>query len=312
MLASILPRGALEPDLEPLDDLVEGRAVGDIIVTRAAVAEPTKTTGNVFSTVESFFSHATHAVATAAAGEFKNLTKESQNLLHSLTDDLEGELGNLLNDIAKHLGLRDFYSAHVMDLCEGYYVPGPLPNATVPKGSIHKNATACTNTTAMFHFNPRAYIAKELKEKTDGAITLDDLHWSNKIDKGLKALNAAQKATFVLYCISIGLIFVALVMAAISIFLNGRFSAFINLIMDLFAFSVILVTSALVTYVANRITHLINKYGDDIGIRANRGDKFLVLTWVATGLMFVASLVWCFDCVAGRRRNRSYKEEKHG
>ncbi|KAI7296941.1 hypothetical protein KC352_g6 [Hortaea werneckii] len=40
-----------------------------------------------------------------------------------------------------------------------------------------------------------------------------------------------------------------------------------------------------------KASEVINKYGNDIGVSANKGSKFLVLTWVATGVMLVGDAI---------------------
>jgi hypothetical protein len=56
-------------------------------------------------------------------------------------------LGALADDvtdaIAKELGIKEWYSLHLMDMCEGTY----KPNATA-KGAA-KNVSRCSNQTAM-------------------------------------------------------------------------------------------------------------------------------------------------------------------
>lgn len=114
-----------------------------------------------------------------------------------------------------------------------------------------------------------------------------------------------------LYCIAIALIFVALVLALLGVFFSGRLSAFVNVLVDCLAFLATGLASAITTAVAVKAADLINNHGNDVGISANKGSKFLLLTWVATGVMLVASLMWCFDCVVGRRQHsrRGYADE---
>lgn len=50
----------------------------------------------------------------------------------------------------------------------------------------------------------------------------------------------------------------------------------------------------------------INKYGDDIGIAAYKGKKFLGMTWAATAVMLLASFLWIFECIVGHRRQSAY------
>jgi hypothetical protein len=185
-----------------------------------------------------------------------------------------------------------------------------MPNATVSKKAIHKNVTSCSNRTAMYSFNPRQTLQMELDKSGHGNINLTDLHWPDQVDKGLKALRVASQAMFVLYCIAIAFAGIAAITALLSIFFTGRLSAFINVLVDLLAFLAIGIASAIATAIAVKAADVINKYGNDIGISAQKGGKFMTLTWVATGVMFLASLVWCFDCIAGRREKTGrYKGE---
>jgi hypothetical protein len=230
--------------------------------------------------------------------------------IHNVTDSIENEINNDINSFAKDLGLHDFYSAHLLDYCEGYYMPGAVANATLSQKSIHKNVTSCSNKTGGYNFDPRIILQKELNETGHSDINLDDLKWPSAVDTGLRALKVAQKAAFILYCIAIALIGIALIFALVSIFFEGRLSAFINVLVDWLAFLAIGIASALVTAIAVKATHVINHYGHDIGISANKGPKFLILTWVATGVMFVASVVWCLDCIVGRRSHRQKAPRK--
>lgn len=233
------------------------------------------------------------------------------SLIDGISDTIENEIEEGINDIAQDLGIHDWYSAHLMNFCEGYYVPGAVPNSTLEKSKIHKNVTDCSNRT-MYNLNPQQIIQKELNNSLgDGVVSLvDDLNWPEDISKGLKALTVAFKAAFVLYCIAIGFIGIALILAIVSIFTRGRLSALLNMMVDWLAFLVIGIASAIATAIAVKGASVVNKYGHDIGVSAQQGDKFMIFTWVSTGLMLLASIVWCFDCVLGTRRRAA--EPKHG
>jgi len=153
----------------------------------------------------------------------------------------------------------------------------------------------------MYSFDPRQTLQQELNETGHSNVNLTDLNWPSQIDDGLHALQVASEATFVLYCIAIGFMAVALLSALLSFFFEGRLSSFINVLIDWLAFLAIGLASAIVTAIVSKSTDLINKYGNDVGISAQKGGKFLVLTWVATALMLIASMVWCFDFIVGRK-----------
>lgn len=234
------------------------------------------------------------------------------NWIHNVTNTIENELNEDLNTLAQDLGLHDWYSAHILDYCEGYYTPAAVANATVSKHDIHKNITHCSNKTAFFHFNPTDTLQAELN-KTGLGINLTSLDWPDAINDGIKTLRVAQKAAFILYCIAIGLLFLAAIGALAAVFLTGRLTAFVNFLVCDLAFFAILIASALTTTVAVKAADVVNKHGSDIGVRASKGSKFLVLTWVATGLAFLSVLTWMFECVLGRRRHaRSQKEYMGG
>ena len=188
-----------------------------------------------------------------------------------------------------------------------------MANATVTHSEIHRNVTFCSNRTALYHFQPQNTLQNQLQTSDHPDINLDDLHWPDKITTGLHALRDAQRAVFVLYCIGIGLAFVAFALSVTGIFLHGRLSAFANVVVDWLAFLALALASAVVTAIIVEATHLINHFGNDIGVSAQKGNKFLALTWAATALMLVASVTWCFECIVGRRRERTYaRGEKHG
>ncbi|KAK4507832.1 hypothetical protein PRZ48_001567 [Zasmidium cellare] len=244
-------------------------------------------------------------------------SSSSSSGLTSIIDNIGDEIGDsiegAINDVAQDLGIHDFYSAHLMNYCEGFYTPAAIPNATVSKSDIHKNVTACSNRTAMYNFDPQQIIQKELNNSVGSGVVnlVNDLNWPEDITNGIRALQVAAKAAFVLYCIAIGFIGVALILAVVSIFFEGRLSALLNMLVDWLAFLVLGIASAIATAIAVKGASVINKYGDDIGVSAQQGNKFMILTWVATGLLLLASIVWCFDCIAGRRRRVAEPKYNH-
>lgn len=179
-----------------------------------------------------------------------------------------------------------------------------MPNATVSKSDISKNVTDCSNRTAMYSFDPRQMLQRELNESGHGNINLTDLGWPDEIDDAIHALEIISNAMFVLYCIGIAFAALALISGLISIFFNGRLSAFVNIIIDMIAFLAVGIASALATALSVKAANIINDKGERVGVSAQKGSKFMILTWVATACLLVASLVWCFDCVVGRKRNQ--------
>jgi hypothetical protein len=232
------------------------------------------------------------------------------NLLNGLSNYGSSAINDAIGEVTQKIGIEDFYSAHMLNYCEGQYTPAEAANATVKESDISKNVTECSKNRAMYKFDPTAIIQEALN-KTGVDITLADLNWPEDIETGIKTLNALMGAMFVLYCVAIALIFVALLAAAAAILLSGRLSACVNFLVSILAFLAIGLASALVTAVMVKATNIINDKGSEIGLEANRGNKFLALTWAATGLMFVVVLSWVVEFCIGRRHNKTVYA-KHG
>jgi hypothetical protein len=131
---------------------------------------------------------------------------------------------------------------------------------------------------------------------------LEELHWPTAVDSGIHTLRLAQKAAFLLYCISAGLIILAILFSFVSFFVHGRLLAFIDILLWTLAFFATLLASAITTAVAVKASSVVNKHGKEIGVAASRGGRFMALTWVAVGLCGVNVFVWVFECLRGRRR----------
>lgn len=234
------------------------------------------------------------------------------NLLNGVRNYGSSAINDAIGEVTQKLGIEDFYSAHMLNYCEGQYTPAEAPNATVSESEIHKNVTECSKNRAMYKFDPTAILEEALNKTTGLDVTLDDLHWPSDIETGIKTLNALMGAMFVLYCVAIALIFVALLAAVVAVLLSGRLSACVNFLISVLAFLAIGLASALVTAVMVKATNIINDKGSEIGLEANRGGKFLALTWAATGLMLVVVVSWVVEFCIGRRHTKQPVYAKHG
>lgn len=234
------------------------------------------------------------------------------NLLNEIPNQVSEEINDRIGEVTERLGIEDWYSAHLLNYCYGQYTPAEVANATVDQDDISKNVTGCSKSRAMYKFDPTRILEDALNKTTGADVTLQDLNWPEDIQTGIKTLNALMGAMFVLYCIAIALIFVALLAALFAVLTSGRLSACLNFMIASLAFLAIGLASALVTAVIVKSAKIINQYGDDIGLQAKWGSKFLALTWAATGLMLVALLVWIVEFCIGRRHKQRQTYAKHG
>lgn len=250
------------------------------------------------------------AAATSTSSGFwsnliNNVTSEVHNISATLEGDLDGYLNDLADKLASELGIEQWYSLHLMDMCEGTY----KPNAT-SKGAS-KNISSCTNQTAMYHFD----LSKSLNDSLSLGplhLNLSDISWPDDIQNGLDNLSTAIDAVFVLYAIGIAAAGLSIIFSLVAFFVNGsRLIAFGNLGLSGLSFLTLLIASIAITVVQSKAAHLINKYGNEIGAYAYKGKKYLILTWVGVGVMLVASVLWVGLFIVGHKNHkREYTEKK--
>ncbi|CAG8978570.1 hypothetical protein HYALB_00010534 [Hymenoscyphus albidus] len=227
-------------------------------------------------------------------------------------DDIQDEANKLLNEaaeeVAKKLGIKEFYSLHLMDMCEGDYKP-KSPNSTIVKGAS-KNVTKCSNQTAMYHFDLVGPIDQKLMAsplKTN----LSRLNFPDDIQEGLDALSTALNVTFVLYCIGIAAAGLVILLSLASFFSGNRLLTTINISLASISFLALLIASIAVTVVQKKATKTINKFSEKVGIEAYRGGKYLALTWTSVAVMGVAAAVCVLGCCTERRRrSREFSEKR--
>lgn len=227
----------------------------------------------------------THVVAGALPTKTVAVASQAQ----SIGDSVESGLEDAAGDLAKALGLQDFYSAHLMNYCEGYFMPGSVPNASISQNSIIKNVTACSNVTITHLFDPQAILQQQL---SSGSVSIADLHWPNQITTGLSGLENLQRAMVILYLVAASFMFIALVCTSTVLCCCpcGLGSVVIT-IAELVAAVTLCIGAAMVTLMAVKSADLINAYGSDIGISAAVGHKFLVFTWMASGAICAAVVI---------------------
>ena len=210
----------------------------------------------------------------------------------------------MADKLAAELGIHQWYSLHLMDLCEGSY----SPNAT-EKGA-KKNVTKCSNQTAMYHFDITGELNSEL-EAGKLHINLSTISWPSEIQDGINALNAAMDATFILYAIGIAAAGLAILTTVVAFFLSGsRAVSFGNWGLASLSFLALLIASIIITILQQKFTNIINKNGNEIGVYAYKGVKYLILTWVAAAVMFVAAAAWVVEFCIGRKNKRIEYTEK--
>ena len=253
-----------------------------------------------------FKSHLNHSSSSSSSSSggsssflgqlFHNATTKIQNAADTIEDkvdqSLEQDLDKAYRSLAHDLGLKDFYSIHIMDHCEGYFSPN---------GTSKRNVTYCSNRTAMANFNLTQTLQKGLNSTGD-PVTLPDLQFPQVLEDGIHSFKLAFNACFILYLIGIIFTISAFCLGFLGILREGRMSAFLNMGCTWSAFFFLTLASIVTTVASTKAANVINDNGKSLNINAARGENFISLTWAAVALMIVAGCCWIGEFLVGRHK----------
>ncbi|OLN97595.1 SUR7 family protein pun1-like protein 1 [Colletotrichum chlorophyti] len=236
------------------------------------------------------------------------------SFLDRLVDGVRDRVSDAINDIgndiadrlADELGISEWYSLHLMDVCQGDFAP----NATDPDASL--NVTSCTQPSP----GPQVNLTRMLDQELSVGplrLSLADLNWPDSIEDTMDMVNKFLLAVWVLYVLGIAFSGLAILGSLAAFFLGfKRRMTVSNFILTLLAAIVLFAGSLITTIGANKGAKEISDIGDDIGISATAGRKFMIISWVAFAVMVVAAIYWVTQfCVERRSRKRIYSEKRH-
>jgi hypothetical protein len=219
-------------------------------------------------------------------------------------DSLQSDIADRVNDIgnevadelADRLGIHEFYSLHALTICEGDYAPtattsGADRNVT----ECHKGFTEGYNISALLDHGLRVGPYR---------LTLADLGFTDELQDAIDTLNKVLKAFTALLIVAVGftgLSMLASIAALVLIPRHERKAVLINLILAGAALSFMVLSGLIGTITASIATDKVNENGDDIGLSSSMGTGYLIITWVAVGLMLVTFGYWLWQFL--RHRN---------
>ncbi|KAF9870341.1 SUR7 protein [Colletotrichum karsti] len=228
-------------------------------------------------------------------------------IVRNKTNDIINDIGNDVADrLAEELGISHWYSLHLMDVCQGDFAP----NVTAP--STWLNVSGCTQPKP----GPNVNLTKMLDQELSVGplrLSLADLDWPETIEDALDKVNKALLSIFVLYVLGIGFSGLAILGSLAAIFLGfSKGVTIVNFVFAILAAIVLFAGSLVTTIGAREGAKQINDLGDDIGLSANVGTKFMIISWVAFAVMAAAAVYWVTQCCASRRaKKRGYTEKRH-
>ena len=70
-----------------------------------------------------------------------------------------------------------------------------------------------------------------------------------------------------------------------------------------------MVASATATGIINKVVQIVNSNGNNIGISATKGMKFMGMTWASDILMLLTGFVWLFQFFQSRKQAMTFMPE---
>ncbi|KAH8912613.1 hypothetical protein BR93DRAFT_922581, partial [Coniochaeta sp. PMI_546] len=196
-----------------------------------------------------------------------------------------------------------------MDSCEGDF----SPNVTAKDPGY--NVSSCTEPLKTAQYNLTAKLDHEL---AIGPLKLNlaDLGFTKDLQDEFNKIPHLLMALALIYILAVGFTGLSFFGSLAAVPLINSAKARLVILAHLgtagLAAILLLVGSLTTTVGAKGAADKIDDLGEDIGLRATAGGKFLGLTWAAVGLMVVAAGYWAWEVVRSRRRGAERFEEKVG
>ena len=233
-------------------------------------------------------------------GFIDDVGDEVDDLRDQVTDAVGDALDSAADELADALGISQWYSFHIMSACEGNFAP----NAT--EVGAWYNTTNCTAREPGVRFNLTDVINHEIDmgplNFNTASIQLPDV-----VQQAVDLLNSALFAVFIFYVLGSGFAGMAFLLSIATLALayrqpgNHRKTVLLNALNAFLGTLTLMIGSAITTAVARKGAAQINGMGDDVGISAVAGRKFITISWVAFGLMCAAFLFWTLMCCFPRK-----------
>lgn len=142
-------------------------------------------------------------------------------------------------------------------------------------------------------------------------INLADLDWPDSIQEKLDILNDALLALFALYAIGFGACAITFLCSLFTLASpESRGLVLLNLAIAMVAAVATTTGSIVITIATIKGVDELNAIAHRAGIVAEKGTRFLIITWVASACMILASSYWLSHATILKRRQR-WQRPKH-
>ncbi|KAM4056733.1 SUR7/PalI family protein [Hirsutella rhossiliensis] len=216
-------------------------------------------------------------------------------------NDVKEKLNGVVGNITEHLGVPDWYSLHIMNACEGQFEPNP----TAPNPGL--NMTNCTASSPAHRLNLTRMLDHDLGVGPV-RVNLADMDWTESLQDKLDILNNALLALFTIYVLAMGFSGLSMLLNVGALLLPAKTAmVLVNLAVASMGGLACIIGSTIITVAGSKAVKHINEKGARVGLSAERGFKFHILGWVATGFMLAVTAFWLvqFLIIKLKARRRS-------
>ncbi|UPL01221.1 hypothetical protein LCI18_012155 [Fusarium solani-melongenae] len=194
------------------------------------------------------------------------------------------ENSNLLNSVARSLGLHDFYQFGLWNFCEGY---------------LNEGVTFCSEPKQFYWFNPVEIIVGELLAGAQIALPSQAVTVLNLLKMGSKIMYA-----FFMGGISVNFV---LIFASLLVIRTRWWSLLLTLLAAIA--SIFVSVAAIIATVISIAAKVALTAQDQLNIRANIGIKMFVFMWIAAIFTDVAFLLHAaLGCCCKPERRQAFTE----
>lgn len=138
-----------------------------------------------------------------------------------------------------------------------------------------------------------------------------NLGWDEEIQDKLDIINDALLGLFILYVLSMGFSGIAVIGCLVAVLLiESKIVVLLNVLSSALATLCLLIASILITVVLTKGVNEVNDIAEEIGVHVERGDNFLIITWVAAGVMIAPMVFWAVRFFV-MRREKTRQRHRH-
>jgi hypothetical protein len=142
-------------------------------------------------------------------------------------------------------------------------------------------------------------------------INLADIDWPSEIQDTLDLINKLLLALFILYVLTFGFTTLSVLCGPLSYFKpDSRGLFLINAIISILGMLCSVLSSVMITVIGTIGLNKLNDKAEQIGINAERGRGFLIISWIVTGFMLGAAIGWVVQIPFAIRRRSRYNPSK--